>query len=80
MDERRLVGCWACVILLTGIQIHMQAESTELSVSTSHKSSRLCRIANREFIFSSFVFLPLGEDRFSTLVRSTQKHLPLSQP
>lgn len=28
-----------------------QAESTEPSVSTSHKSTRLCRIANREFIF-----------------------------
>lgn len=33
-----------------------QAESTEPSVSTSHKSTRLCRIAKREFIFSSFVF------------------------
>lgn len=57
-----------------------QAESTEPTVSTSHKSTRLCRIANWEFIFSSFVFLPLGEDRFSTIVRSTQKSLPLSQP
>ena len=63
-----------------------QAASPEPSVSTSHKSTRLCRIVNREFKkkkkkkFPSFVFLPLGEDRFSTLVRSTQKSLPLSQP
>lgn len=59
-----------------------RAESTEPSVSTSHKSSRLCRVANGGFIifFSSLVFLPLCEDRFSTIVRSTQKSLTLSQP
>lgn len=57
-----------------------QAESAEPPVSTSHKSTRLCRIANWEFIFSSFVFLPLCEDRFCTLVRRTQKSRPLSQP
>lgn len=50
-----------------------QAESTEPAVSTSHKSTRLCRIANSEFIFSSVVFLPLCEDRFSTIVRSNTK-------
>lgn len=57
-----------------------QAESTEPPVSTSHKSTRLCRIADWEFILPSFVFLPFGEDRFCPLAQNAQKSLPLSQP
>lgn len=34
-----------------------QAESAEPPVSTSHKSSRLCRTADWDFILPSFVFL-----------------------
>lgn len=71
--------CWACLIPLTGIQIH-SAESTKPPVSTSHKSTRLCRIADWEFILPSFVFLPFGEDRFCPLAQNAQKSLPLSQP
>lgn len=57
-----------------------QAASGEPPVSTSHKSSRLCRIADWEFILPPFVFLLFGEDRFCPLAQNVQKSLPLSQP
>lgn len=76
-------GFWACVILLTRIQIHRRRA---LSPQSAHhiKAPGFAGLQTERFFFfffpPSFVFLPLGEDRFSTLVRSTQKSLPLSQP
>lgn len=58
----------------------LQAASVEPPISTSHKSSRLCRIAAWEFILPSFVFRLFGEDRFCPLAQNAQKSLPLSQP
>lgn len=78
MDETRVGGVWACAIPLTGIQIHRQRA---LSPQSAHhiKAAGFAGLQTESLFFSSFVFLPLSEDRFSTIV-STQKSLPLSQP
>lgn len=79
MDERGSMMCWACLIPLTGIQIHSQSV---LSLQSAHhiKAPGFAGLQTESLFFPSFVFLPLGEDRFLYSCAQYTKSPPLSQP